>query len=193
MRTGSSSAHGCVKAVIPERPASRADHVDATSPPTGVVAPRPVTTTSLLQVLVGPAEVVVMMWDSSLPYKGCRSGVLLDVADCVADRPEVFHVVVGDLDAELLLRGDHDLDHGQRVHVEVVDEGLVELYVRRGDAGDLVDDLCETGEDLLLGVCHYLLLLDQSGSSACGYAVVGSVSYGRGMTCAAYARPATRP
>src|SRR4029453_19226874 len=108
---------------------------------------------------------------SSLPCAACRSGVLLDVTDRVADRPEVLHVVSGDLDAELPPRGDHYLDHGQRVHVEVVDEGFVELYVRGGDAGDLVDDLCKTAEDLLLGVCHTWFSLVSRGSAASGYAV----------------------
>ena len=45
MRTGRSSAHGSVRRRTPLRPASIADQVDATSPPSGVVAPSPVTTT----------------------------------------------------------------------------------------------------------------------------------------------------
>ncbi len=43
--TGSSDAHSSVRERTPERPASSPSQVDATSPPTGVVAPRPVTTT----------------------------------------------------------------------------------------------------------------------------------------------------
>ena len=54
-------------------------------------------------------------------------------------------------DAELLLGGDDDLDHGQGVDVEVVDERLVELDVVGVDAGDLVDDLGEVGADLFGG------------------------------------------
>ena len=46
MRTGSCAAHSWVSAPTPERPASMASQVDATSPPSGVVAPSPVTTTS---------------------------------------------------------------------------------------------------------------------------------------------------
>jgi hypothetical protein len=44
-RTGSDSAHGWLRECTPLRPASIADQVDATSPPSGVVAPSPVTTT----------------------------------------------------------------------------------------------------------------------------------------------------
>jgi hypothetical protein len=45
MRTGSMSTQSSVRVRTPDRPASMADQVDATSPPNGVVAPRPVTTT----------------------------------------------------------------------------------------------------------------------------------------------------
>jgi len=45
IRTGSPSAHGWAMERTPLRPASIADQVDATSPPSGVVAPSPVTTT----------------------------------------------------------------------------------------------------------------------------------------------------
>src|SRR4051812_28913375 len=80
----------------------------------------------------------------------------LDEGDGVADGLEVLDLVVGDGDAELLLGGDDDLDHGQRVHVQVVDEGLVQLNVVGVDAGDLVDDVGEVGADLL-GGCHVTL------------------------------------
>src|SRR5699024_10581081 len=90
MRTGRFSAHSWVSALTPERPASMAFQVEATSPPSGVVAPSPVTTTS-----------------TSL-----MSVVRLDVGGGVADGLEVLHLVVGDLHTELLLGGHHDLDHG---------------------------------------------------------------------------------
>src|SRR4051794_29748141 len=84
---------------------------------------------------------------------GARSAVLgaLDEGDGVADGLEVLDLVVGDLDVELLLGGDDDLDHGQRVDVEVLDERLVELDVVGGNAGDLVDDVGEVRADLLGG------------------------------------------
>src|SRR5437763_2338856 len=81
MRTGSWAAHSWVSGPTPERPATMASQVDATSPPNGVVAPSPVTTTST----------VVM------------SVVRLDVGNGVADGLQVLHLVVGDLDAEPLL------------------------------------------------------------------------------------------
>ena len=110
--------------------------------------------------------------------------------DGVADGLEVLHLVVGDGHAELLLGGHDDLDHGQRVDVEVVDERLVELDVLDGDARDLVDDLGEVGADLF-GGGH------AGGSSLCchhGWCGVvrraGWCGHGTVMTWAAYARPA---
>ena len=47
---GSSAAQSCVRATAPLRPASRACHVLATSAPTGVIAPSPVTTTRVRSV-----------------------------------------------------------------------------------------------------------------------------------------------
>src|SRR4051812_17792248 len=132
MRTGSCWAHSWVRALTPERPASMASQVDATSPPNGVVAPSPVTTTS-----------VVLM-----------SVVRLDVAHRVAYGLEVLHLVVGDLDAELLLGRDDDLDHGQRVDVQVVGEGLLLGDVVRVHAGDLLEDLGQAGSDLFAS-CHF--------------------------------------
>jgi hypothetical protein len=46
-----------------------------------------------------------------------------------------------------------DLDVDSLSMVEVVDEGLVELDVVGGDAGDLVDDLGEVSANFL-GGCH---------------------------------------
>ncbi len=47
IRTGSCADHSWASELTPERPASMASQVDATSPPSGVVAPSPVTTTSM--------------------------------------------------------------------------------------------------------------------------------------------------
>src|SRR3954469_6072262 len=133
MRTGSCAAHSWVSALTPERPASMASQVDATSPPSGVVAPSPVTTTSVLLMSV----------------------VRLDVADGVADGLEVLHLVVGDLDAELLLGGHHDLDHGQRVDVQVVGERFALPDVVRVDPGVRLEDLGEARGDLFAS-CHFV-------------------------------------
>jgi hypothetical protein len=72
----------------------------------------------------------------------------------VADGGEVLDLFVRDLHAELLLGGDDDLDHGERVDVEVLGEGLVQLDVLGRDSGDLVDDFGESGEDLFLSGGH---------------------------------------
>src|SRR4051794_41180338 len=135
MRTGSTSAHSSSRYRTPERPASSPSQVDGTSPPTGVDAPSPVTTT------------VRRPWELSV----ISGAGLRDVSNGVADGAEVLDVVVGDLDVELLLGGDNHLDHRQGVDVQVVDERLVELHVGRGHAGNLVHDLGEAGQDLLLG------------------------------------------
>src|ERR1700754_2340745 len=135
MRTGSWPAHSWVSGPTPERPASMASQVDATSPPSGVVAPSPVTTTSGRLI----------------------SGVRLDVGDGVAHGLEVLHLVVRDLHAELLLGRDHDLDHGQRVDVEVVGERLLLGHVVGVDAGDLFQDLGQARGDLVTGHCGCFL------------------------------------
>ena len=51
IRTGSSAKRGSSSRCIPERAASNESQVEATSPPSGVVAPSPVTTTVRLIVV----------------------------------------------------------------------------------------------------------------------------------------------
>src|SRR4051794_1905634 len=139
MCTGSVSTQSSVSVRTPDLPASRPCQKLGTSPPTGVVAPSPVTTTRWESV-----------WGAFM-----RSGArLLDVRHGVADRAQALHVVVGDADAELLLGVDDDGHHRQRVDVEVVGERLLGLDVARGDARLLVHDLGETLEDLLLASGH---------------------------------------
>src|ERR1700744_3351753 len=76
--------------------------------------------------------------------------VLGDEVDDVLDRLEVLELLVGDLDAKLVLGRDGDLDHGQRVDVEVVDEVGRRGHLVGGGPGDLFDDLREPGENLLV-------------------------------------------
>src|SRR4051794_23860045 len=128
MRTVSCAAHSWVSGLTPERPASIASHVDATSPPSGVVAPIPVTTTSGMVMSVSQI-----------------SGVRDDERDGVADGLEVLDLVVRDLHAEPLLGGHDDLDHGERVDVQVLGERLVLGDVLGVDSGDLLEDLAQTG------------------------------------------------
>src|SRR4249920_336552 len=163
--TGRSGAQSSASLRAPLRPASSDAQVEATSPPTGEVAPRPVTTTrgwSARTVTRSLGSV-----DSNLRGRpGCWSGGRLwsgrnaraaHVVDDVLDRLEVLQLVVRDLHPELVLGGHRDLDHRQRVDIEVVDEALVGGDLVGGDTGDLVDDLAETGQDFLLGHGHLLV------------------------------------
>src|SRR5205814_666318 len=119
IRTGSCCAQSWVRAMTPDRPATIASQVDATSPPSGVVAPSPVTTTS---------------------RRDTSGRGLLDVGHRIAHGLQVLYLVVRDLHAELLLGGDDDLDHGQRVDVQVVGERLALGDVVRAHAGHLFEE-----------------------------------------------------
>src|SRR3954453_16339469 len=195
--TGICSAHSSVRWRTPEVPARRASHVLATSPPTGLVVPIPVTTT--LVRLIGSSFSGRRRPGRPRRGPGRRrltddrgSGLLLlDVPDGVADGLEVLHLVIGDGHAELLLSGDHDLDHRQRVDVEVLREGLVELDVVGVDAGDLVDEPGQAGADLPGGY-HGGFLFRLGVGASIGWCVVQNsvVPQGTVITWAAYARPA---
>src|SRR6476469_9557587 len=110
--TGRSSAQGSSRWRTPDWPLTRASQVDETSPPTGEVVPRPVTTTRFLGIGSSRGLGGWMVRRAGAP----RSALgVLDERDRVADRLEVLHLVVGDGHAELLLGGHDDLDHGQGV------------------------------------------------------------------------------
>src|SRR5687768_15766662 len=153
---GYSLIQSSVIRLTPDFPARRASQVLATSPPSGVVAPRPVTTTSLADVLMGSPPERAIGWRSSDRARPVRRPgpegsalVLLDEADGVADRLDVAQLVVGDGDPELVLDGRGDLHHRQRVDVEVVGERLLGGGVGGRDAGDLFQDLGQTSLDVL--------------------------------------------
>src|SRR5690606_16936702 len=146
----------------PDSPASAAAHVLGTSPPSGVVAPRPVTTTSICLLMCSP-EVGrapgAVRWAPHPASTGARAGGSSglgagDEAHGVADGREVLDLVVGDAHGELLLGERDDRHHRQRVDVEVVGEGLVELDGDGLEARLLADDLGQSLEDLALGVRH---------------------------------------
>src|SRR5215469_2395851 len=157
IRVGSSAAQSSVSLVTPLRPASSESQVEATSAPTGVIAPSPVTTTLVRSVLT-----VIVLLDSGYPCpalpsgRSGRHGRPADVIDHVLDGLEVLELVVGNLNAELVLSRYRDLDHRQRVDVQVVDERLVWGDLVGGNAGHLVDDLAEAFQDLLIGHGHGL-------------------------------------
>src|SRR2546423_5179449 len=158
-RTGGGSAQSSVRVRTPERPASSPSQNEAASPPSGVVAPIPVTTTDLRAVtsLTFYLWIYGCYWPDDLVLLDL---VLLDVRDRVAHRGQVLDRVVPDLHAELLLGGHDDLDHGQRVDVQVAGERLVQLHLGLVDARDLFDDLGEVREDLFLGQSHEWRSLD---------------------------------
>src|SRR3954453_3734268 len=212
---GYSLTQSSVMRLIPDRPASNASHVLATSPPSGVVAPRPVMTTSLLMViplsgraagkapLQGPAASVRAVGGRGVLLLVLLDVgdllVLLDVGDRVAHGLDVAELVVGDGDAELVLDGGGDLDHRQRVDVEVLGEGLLGSGVGRGDAGHLLQDLAETGLDLLGAYQRGVLSLGGSSVRRHAAAVVRdgrpgrSMVQGRRRTCPAKVSPAPYP
>src|SRR4051794_7888022 len=118
--------------------------------------------------------------------------VLLDEADGVADGLDVAELVVGDGDAELVLDGGRDLDHRQRVDVEVLGEGLLGSGVGGGDAGHLLQDLAKSGLDLL-GAGHAgFLSLGWSATSEEDTAVVRDGRPGSRKNVRAGAGPARR-
>src|SRR6201999_3161333 len=95
----------------------------------------------------------------------CRGGLgvlfleLLDVGDDVTDGAQPGEVLIGDLHAVLVFGLDGDLDHRQRVDVQVVDERLLRGDLGRLDTGDLFDDLGNTGDDFFLANRHSLISL----------------------------------
>src|SRR6516225_10079008 len=175
IRVGRLANPSSVSAVVALRPASIPSQVLATSPPSGVVAPSPVTTTrdwSARTVISSFAAV-----SSRTPRRRgrwlARSGRdfgAADVVDDVLDGLQVLQFVVGDLHAELVLGRHRDLDHRQRVDVQVVHEALVRGDLVRGDARDFVDDLPEAGLDFRFGHRHGIRLLLRFRFLGCAWA-----------------------
>lgn len=85
--------------------------------------------------------------------------VLDDVVDGVANGFDVLGLFVRDLNAELLVAGVDDLDHGQRVDVEVVNEGLLKGDLGLVDTSDVIDDVSHVGKDLSLSAMMIVPLL----------------------------------
>src|SRR5258705_9239685 len=107
----------------PDLPCLRAAQNSSVVLPTGVSAPRPVTTTRRRSLMV------------------TGLGVVLDVLDGVADRHDLLGVLVGDLDVEVLLQSHDELDGIQRVGAQVLDELRVRVDVFLVDPELFDDDL----------------------------------------------------
>src|SRR5271157_2507373 len=101
IRTGSWLASKWVIGPTPETPATADDHVEVTSPPSGVTQPRPVTTTRGRVARCGRMV--------------SRLELFLQVRDGVSDGLNFFGVVVGDLDVEFFFHRHHELDDVERV------------------------------------------------------------------------------
>lgn len=103
------------------------------------------------------------MWPQSgageprTPWKSAL--VLDDVVDGVANGLDVLGLFVRDLNAEFLVAGVDDLDHGQRVDVEVVNEGLLKGDLGLVDTSDVIDDVSHVGKDLSLSAMMIVPLL----------------------------------
>src|SRR5436190_3348328 len=100
---------------MPDLPASSPCHVSSVHTAIGVTSPMPVMTT------------LRAMRDASLcslstDVFALLGGVRFDVVDGVADSLDLLGVLVRDLDLELLLERQHELDHRQRVRLQVIRE-----------------------------------------------------------------------
>src|SRR5690606_32204969 len=120
------------------RPASSPSQVGRVPTPSGDTSPTPVTSTRRRSVLG-------MISRTALPRCVAGSGsvllagVLLDVGDRLRDAPDLLGILVGDLDAELLLESHHELDDVERIGSEIVGEaGIGRDFV--GLHAQLLDD-----------------------------------------------------
>src|SRR3954470_15987109 len=116
----------------PERPASSPCQVDSTSVPTGVTRLSAVTTTR---------------WVELLP------DLLVQVGHGIADGAELFRLLVGDIDVELLLECHDQLDGIEAVRSEVFHEAGIACQLLPLDPELFDDDIL----DLLFHVSHVVL------------------------------------
>src|SRR5216684_3075871 len=135
---------------MPERPSTSPFHVGSLPTPRGEIIPIPVTTTRrLLMRIRESARVGTREIRGSFPEwhgpgrpvpDGLRSfGALVDVLDGVPDLLDLLGLVVGDLDAELLLEGHDQLDRIERVRSKVLDKRRFRVHFVGIDA-ELLDD-----------------------------------------------------
>src|SRR2546427_1646124 len=122
-----------VMLATPDWPARRPFQVGSVPTPRGDTNPTPVITTLRLSATSAP-----------LPRRGERLllgllRVLLDVVDGFFHPRDLLGVLVGDLDAELLLEGHDQLDGVEAVGAEVVDERSLRRHEVLLDP-ELVDD-----------------------------------------------------
>src|SRR5579859_3393541 len=126
---------------MPLLPASRFFHASSTVLPQAQIMPSPVTTTRRVKVRplgswrVPPPRSYArsreaqhrrngLCWRKRrMPRKLFRAlSVLLDVIDSVVDGPDLFRVLVGNLDVESFFEGHDQLDGVERIGAQVVYE-----------------------------------------------------------------------
>src|SRR3990172_2142937 len=140
----------------PDTPPLRAAQKASIPMPMGETAPSPVTTTRRF------TPVPLSGTPRARPSRACGGGErraalrpVLDVLDRGSDGQDLFRLLIGDLQAELLLQGHHQLDGVQGVRAQVLDELRLRIHLRFLHPELLHDDLL----DLLLhshGVPHLL-------------------------------------
>src|SRR5687767_3005599 len=141
-----------VTRVTPLWPASSAAHVSRVPRPRADTSPMPVMTTRLF---------------NAAPCPGTRPdwlllslAVRLDVLDGFLHAGDLFGVLVGDFDAELLFERHHELHRVERVGAQVIDERRVRRHLFLVHAQLLHDDALH-----LVCDCHLRLRLVVGGWS----------------------------
>src|SRR6185503_18843787 len=129
----------------PLRPASSADQVVSRSLPTGVTRPIPVMTTRRMAMLYRTRPGLACPWRATA-RRLFRMG--LDVVRRVLDRLDLLGVLLGDRDLELLLEREHELDDGQRVRLQVVDERRLGSQLLGRYLELVADDFLDLGLDI---------------------------------------------
>src|SRR5581483_8589917 len=160
-----------------------AAQVAATSLPTGVIAPIPVTTTRRFIYRSSRRRGAPSLGSRRSGSLRVAPDLRVQVADRVADRAELLRVFVGDVDVELLLELHDQLDDVEAVGAEVLDEaGLVgELLALHTEL--LLDDVA----DLLSVVGHgnESSLSNEVGNRRLNLVCLGGTLEIRGTVCPA--------
>src|SRR5690242_17247703 len=120
------------------------------------MSPIPVMTTRRITLLAGLARSTIAWPGWRTPEPEGSGRVRLDVVRRVLDGLDALGVLLGDLELELLLEGEDELDDGERVGLEIVDERGLRPELLGGDLELLADDLLDLGFD---GFRHGTFLL----------------------------------